>query len=187
MRRELITGLDIFPRFETRALFLLLGVILFAVAGCVQDAELKVFKCTNPVDPNRNLSEPNCDTTAASTSSSTSSSSGTVTIALIDSVPPQVAVIVNNGTTAVDLTGWSLQNADSSKSFIFSSLTLSAGGYVNVHTGTPVGTPPSTDLWSTTAPPWSFSSPNNAAYLKDKSLTNVVSKCDSTQTSSCWK
>jgi hypothetical protein len=162
-------------------LLLALACALLLLSGCIQDAEMKQFKCNNPNDTQPHG---NCD------APTTITGTGLVTIILVDTVGNDVLLLnTNPDRTALPVTmnGWTIVNGNTPEAvwYTFSSFTLASGAYVRIH-GTVTGTDSSVDLYAAATFPWSSISPNNIATLKNGSA-QVISQCQLLQSTTCWR
>lgn len=134
---------------------LLIGMgLALSITGCRFDAQEQDYSYNNPLDPNQDTDEEGEGT-------------GQLIIAMVNT-DPDVVVIVNEGVEDTDMTNWTLENDNATPDkYTFSGFTLLAGKFVRVHSTS--GTDSNTDLYSTTAPNWGPSTPNNIARLKNGS------------------
>ncbi len=151
------------------ALLLLLG----AAGGCLDEAEDTSYafgsEAGNPNDPDP------ADT------GDTSDDQGNIAIAGVTTLN-EVVTIVNGGTVAVTMTGWTLVNEGSNlaeDSFTFPAFTLGAGAYVRVHSDT--GSNDADDLyWDGGAGHWAA---GDTAVLSNAEGTPIATCSEG---DSCW-
>jgi len=131
-------------------------LLALAAAGCRTDAYDDKHPYTNPLDPS-----PTGTSTAVA---------GSVVISSVDTTL-QVVTLVNQSGTTLGLGLWTLTQSTGSGIYSFGSTsTLTAAGFVRVHTGS--GSNSATDLYSTAAPTWAV---NSSALLKDNAGTLIYS------------
>jgi hypothetical protein len=139
-----------------RTLLILLAAAIAALftPGCRMEAQDQNYHFNNPLDP-----DPDEEGNGEGT--------GQLIIAMVNT-DPDVVVIVNEGPEDTEISNWTLENDNTpADKYTFSAFTLLSSGFVRVHSTS--GTDSDTDLYSSTAPNWGPSSPNDVARLKNNS------------------
>ena len=148
---------------------LALSLVALLLAGCLEESADTTFAfCVDPTEP-----WPCPKSGSAANGTATVTSSAVLSFAYIDTAN-EIAVITNRGTSAVDMTGWTLEAQQSGHIFTFpGSFSLFAGRFVRIRTGS--GTDDDDDLYWAGSDHWPSST--DTATLKD-SGANVVLICN---------
>ena len=152
---------------------LLVGMVWGLLSGCLYDEAAKT--CFDFTAENDAQAENDCSTSSGSTSSGT--------IAIISLSPlDEVVVILNQGLSDENLTGWVLgpENAVEGESYMFPSFSLFPGKVVRVHSSDGGETDTATDLYWEGSDHWAV---EDTALLKDAN-GNTIDSCSNTE--ACW-